>query len=46
MEPRPEVSRRYNIKGIPFFGRFEHGEMVKSLVGAVAKEALEELAAE
>ena len=42
----PEVSRRYDIKGIPFFGRFEHGEMVKSLVGAVGKEALEELAEE
>jgi thioredoxin 2 len=42
----PEVSRRYNIKGIPFFARFEDGEVVKTLVGVVGKEALQELAAE
>ena len=46
MLPRPEVSRRYNIKGIPFFARFEGGEVVKTLVWAVGKEALQELAAE
>ena len=28
----PEVSRRYGIPSIPFFGRFEHGEMVKTVV--------------
>ncbi len=42
----PKVSRRYNIKGIPFFARFEGGEVVRTLAGAVGKEALEELAAE
>ena len=42
----PKVSRRYDIKGIPFFARFEDGEVVKTLVGVVGKEALEELAAE
>ena len=42
----PEVSRRYDIKGIPFFARFEHGELVKSLVGAVGKEELQALAEE
>ncbi len=42
----PEVSRRYNIKGSPFFARFEDGEVVKTLVGVVGKEALEELAEE
>ncbi len=40
----PKVSQRYNIKGIPFFARFEGGEVVKTLVGAVGKEALQELA--
>ena len=39
----PSVSRRYNIKGIPFFGLFENGQMVKSAVGAVGKRGLEEL---
>ena len=42
----PKVSQRYDIKGIPFFARFEGGEVVKTLVGAVGKEALEELAGE
>ena len=40
----PKVSERYNIKGIPFFARFENGEVARTLVGAVGKEALEELA--
>ena len=42
----PKVSQRYNVKGIPFFARFESGEVVKTLVGAVGKEALQELAEE
>ena len=42
----PKVSERYNIKGIPFFARFENGEVARTLVGAVGKEALEELAEE
>lgn len=41
----PKVSQRYGIKSIPFFARFENGEVVKSLVGAVDREALHELAA-
>lgn len=40
----PEVSQRYNIRGIPFFARFEKGEMTKSAVGAQSREALQELA--
>jgi len=40
----PSVSQRYDIKGIPFFGRFENGEMVKSAVGAVGKAGLDDLA--
>ena len=42
----PKVSQRYGIRSIPFFGRFENGEMVKTAVGAVSREALFELAAE
>ena len=40
----PEVSQRYDIKGIPFFGRFENGKMVKNAVGAVGKAGLDDLA--
>ena len=40
----PKVSQRYNIKGIPFFARFENGEVVRTLVGAAGREALQELA--
>ncbi len=40
----PKVSQRYNIKGIPFFARFEGGEVVRTLVGAAGREALQELA--
>lgn len=39
----PGVSQRYGIRSIPFFGRFEHGTMVKTAVGAVGKEGLEDL---
>ena len=42
----PNLSQRYNIKGIPFFARFEKGDLVKTAVGAVSREALEELAVE
>ena len=42
----PKVSQRYNIKGIPFFARFENGEVVRTLVGAAGREALRELAGE
>ncbi len=41
----PKISERYNIRGIPFFGRFENGEMVKTAVGAVGKAGLDDLAA-
>lgn len=40
----PTISARYNIRSIPFFGRFEGGQMVRSVVGAVGKAGLEDLA--
>ena len=39
----PTVAMRYNIRSIPFFGRFENGELVKTAVGAVGREGLAEL---
>ena len=42
----PTVSQRYGIKSIPFFARFEDGEVVKTAVGAVSRDALFELAAD
>jgi len=36
----PDISRRYGIRSIPYFGRFEHGQMVKTAVGAVGREGL------
>jgi thioredoxin 2 len=39
----PGVSQRYGIRSIPFFGRFENGTMVKTAVGAVGREGLEDL---
>ncbi len=39
----PEMSQRYDIKGIPFFGRFENGKMVNSAVGNVGKAGLDDL---
>ena len=41
----PEISRRYNIRSIPFFGRFEGGKLVKTMIGAQGRAALKELAA-
>jgi thioredoxin 2 len=41
----PAVSARYGIRSIPFFGRFERGALVKTVVGVVGKAALAELAA-
>lgn len=41
----PAVSMRYGIRSIPFFARFENGQMVKTLVGAVGREGLKDLAA-
>ena len=40
----PTVSLRYGVKSIPFFARFENGEVVKTAVGAVSREAMYELA--
>ena len=40
----PGISQRYGIRSIPFFGRFERGEMVKTAVGAVGRAGLTELA--
>ncbi len=42
-EASPAVSQRYGIRSIPFFGRFENGQMVKTAVGAVGREGLAEL---
>ena len=39
----PGVSQQYGIRSIPFFGRFEHGQMVKTAVGAVGREGLQGL---
>lgn len=39
----PSVSQRYGIRSIPFFGRFEHGKMVKTVVGAVGAAGMQEL---
>jgi thioredoxin len=41
----PQVGQRYGIQSIPFFARFEKGQMVKSAVGAVGREGLKDLAA-
>jgi thioredoxin 2 len=40
-----QVSMRYGIRSIPYFARFEHGQVVKHVVGAVGREALKDLAA-
>ncbi len=39
----PAISQRYGIRGIPFFGLFQDGKMVKHAVGAVGKKGLLEL---
>ncbi|MBI4500933.1 MAG: thioredoxin [Gemmatimonadetes bacterium] len=36
----PAISQRYGIRGIPFFGLFNGGKMVKNAVGAVGKKGL------
>ncbi len=41
----PGVSQRYGIRSIPFFARFEHGQVVRTIVGAVGKDGLATLAA-
>ncbi|HEX9728797.1 MAG TPA: thioredoxin [Gemmatimonadales bacterium] len=40
----PALSARYGIRSIPFFGRFENGQLTKTAVGAVGREGLAELA--
>ena len=40
----PRLSKRYAIRSIPFFARFENGEMVRTVIGTV-KDELKELAA-
>ena len=39
----PLVSQRYGVRSIPYFARFENGQVVKSVVGA-ARKGLAELA--
>jgi thioredoxin 2 len=41
----PTIAARYNIRSIPFFGLFEHGQLAKTAVGAVGRAGLEELVA-
>lgn len=41
----PRVGQRYGIRSIPFFARFEQGQMVKNVVGAVGPDGLKDLAA-
>ena len=40
----PMVSQRYGIRSIPYFARFEHGKIVKDVVGAVGRAGLQALA--
>ena len=40
----PGISQRYGIRSIPYFGRFENGQLVKTAVGAVGREGLAGLA--
>jgi thioredoxin 2 len=39
-----QLSQRYGIRSIPFFARFEHGQVVKTVVGAVGRDGLQDLA--
>ena len=39
----PGISQRYGIRSIPYFGRFENGQLVKTAVGAVGREGMAEL---
>jgi thioredoxin 2 len=41
----PRISQRYGIRSIPFFGRFEGGEMIKTAVGAIGGDGLTALLA-
>ena len=41
----PSGSLRYGIRSIPFFARFEHGKLVKTAVGAVGRDGLQDLPA-
>lgn len=41
----PGVAQQYNVRGIPFFARFEKGQLVKSLTGAIGPEGLTTLMA-
>ena len=36
-----EIAQRYNVAGIPFLGRFEHGRLARHAVGAMPKAQLE-----
>ena len=40
----PAIAARYNVRSIPFFGRFEGGQLVRSAVGAVGRAGLQGLA--
>ncbi len=40
----PAVSGRYGIRSIPYFARFENGEIVNTAVGAVGRDELVKLA--
>jgi thioredoxin 2 len=40
----PLVSQRYGVRSIPYFARFEKGNIVKTVVGAVGADGLAALA--
>lgn len=41
VDEEPELAMKYNVTGIPLLGVFNGGEMVKQLVGARPKAAIE-----
>lgn len=41
VDEEPELAMKYNVTGIPLLGIFSGGEMVKQLVGARPKAAIE-----
>jgi len=42
-ERAQQVSMRYGVRSIPYFARFENGQLVKDAVGAGGREGLKEL---
>lgn len=40
----PTLAERYDVRGIPFFARFERGALAETAVGAVGRDGLRALA--